>query len=243
MPIHDSAVAYREGTGIKVNAKRHARSRYLLKMDFKEFFPSIKPEDLIAHIKAHQIMEMTPEDEMVITSLFFYAKKRNRKLELSIGAPTSPAISNTILFSFDSYISNLPSEDGFTYTRYADDLTMSSNKRGSLFDYPPLVKKFLNELDYPSLKINHSKTVFLSKKDNRHITGLVLTNDGRLSIGRKKKRHIKGLVYKYTKNLLDEELIKYLHGYISFCMDVEPTFIESIERKYGSSTLRQIRST
>ena len=41
LPIHESAVAYTKGIGIKENAKRHQGNQYILKMDFKDFFPFV----------------------------------------------------------------------------------------------------------------------------------------------------------------------------------------------------------
>ena len=44
LPVHQSAMAYKKGVGIKDNAAAHVRNSYLLKMDFNNFFPSITPE-------------------------------------------------------------------------------------------------------------------------------------------------------------------------------------------------------
>ena len=45
-PIHDSAQAYKEGANIGANARIHVRQNYLLKVDFENFFPSIKGNDV-----------------------------------------------------------------------------------------------------------------------------------------------------------------------------------------------------
>ena len=42
MPVHDAAVAYRSGRSILDHAQSHAAARYLLKLDFTNFFPSLK---------------------------------------------------------------------------------------------------------------------------------------------------------------------------------------------------------
>ena len=51
LPIHESAVAYKEGISILYNARLHRNNRYFLKVDFKDFFPSIKWSDLEPIIK------------------------------------------------------------------------------------------------------------------------------------------------------------------------------------------------
>ncbi len=73
-----------------------------------------------------------------------------------------------------------------------------------------------------------------------HITGLVLTNDGKISIGRKKKRFIKSLVHKYSNGLLDEENKLFLSGYLSFCWSVESDFIYRLGKKYGYQVINKL---
>ena len=53
LPVHQAATAYQMGTSIKLNAERHINSNFILKMDFKNFFPSIEAKDISAHLKKH----------------------------------------------------------------------------------------------------------------------------------------------------------------------------------------------
>lgn len=94
---------------------------------------------------------------------------------------------------------------------------------------------------YPRILINNDKTVFLSKRTNRHITGLVITNDGKVSIGRKKKRYIQSLVYKYCNSNISEESTSYLKGYLAFCLGIDVDFVISLEKKYGKENIDSIR--
>ena len=122
---------------------------------------------------------------------------------MSIGAPSSPFISNTILFDFDCLLTDLCNEANVTYTRYADDLTLTTNVQGALYKFPQIITPILASLEYPKLKINDAKTIFSSKKNNRHVTGLVLTNENKVSLGRERKRYIRSLVYKFSKHETD----------------------------------------
>lgn len=241
LPIHNSCMAYRKNKNIQDNAYAHVKHKYVLKMDFKDFFSSITPFDLITHIENHLHWADFDEDKIVIRKLFFYMEKRDGFLKLSIGAPTSPFISNTIMNEFDSKISKICNESEITYTRYADDISFSTNKKNILFDFPKIVSDVLDECSYPRLKINGDKTVFLSRKGNIHITGLVLTNEGKISVGRSQKRYIKSLVHKSINGLIGEKELSYLSGYLSFCCSVEPNFILRLEKKYGLETIRSLR--
>lgn len=242
LPIHNAAKAYRKKLNIKDNAEAHKLNSYLLKMDFSNFFPSIKPSDLVSHIEKFGKLKLNNLDKLVVSKLFFYDRYRNSDLVLSIGAPTSPYISNTIMYDFDGIVERYCVEKEIVYTRYADDLTFSTTKKWLLFEVPLFIESMLKDIAYPRLKINDNKTVFLSKRNNRHITGLVVSNEGTVSIGRKKKRYIKSLVYKFCKNELSKKDILYLQGYLSFCSGIDKAFVLSLETKYGKNNISSIRS-
>lgn len=241
LPVHSACKSYVKKINIRDNALVHVKSNYLLKMDFKDFFPSITPKDLLLHIDSKSDWKMEQEDEYVIEKLFFYSQNKSNFLKLSIGSPASPFISNTIMYDFDSKIAKLCNDSDIVYSRYADDISFSTNKKHILFDFKNVIETTLNECEYPNLTINSNKTVFLSRKGNMHITGLVLSNERKVSLGRKKKRFIRSLVFQYiNKNISDENKI-YLKGYLSFCVSVEPSFIESLNNKYGAEVINRIR--
>jgi len=243
LPIHKSTTAYRKGLGIKDNVRAHKNCRFLLKMDFSNFFPSILPKDLIDHIQKHFNITLSENDRIALARIFFFYSEENQKLVLSIGAPSSPFISNTIMYDFDCILSDYCSSNSINYTRYADDLAFSTNEKNILFKVPDFIKGVAKKIIYPDVYINKAKTVFTSKRDNRHITGLVITNDKKISIGRNKKRYIKSLVYKFINGQLERNEVKKLKGLISFILDVEPSFYESLKKKYGADLIKGIRNS
>jgi len=240
LPVHDCATAYQRGSSIKANALAHSNSKYLLKMDFKNFFPSLTDADLTMHTDKY-LKEKSDETDFVFSNLFFRKEKASKKYFMSIGAPSSPFISNTLLYDFDCIISDIAAVHSVVYTRYADDMTFSSNTKDLLFSYPDIIIKALDGLQYPKIKLNNEKTVFSSKKRNRHVTGIVLTNDNTISIGRAKKRVIKSLCFRYLNGELNFRDIQRLSGFLSYIQDVEPTFIDSLKSKYGDMLIESIR--
>lgn len=239
LPIHKSAFAYMKEIGIKQNAEAHSTNQYLLKMDFSNFFPSITANDFIVHIKKHH-ENVSEIDLDTIRKLFFWCPKGSSEYRLSIGAPSSPFISNTILFEFDSIVNDICTERDIVYTRYADDLTFTTNISDTLFDLPEIIRDILKDLRYPKLEINLSKTVFSSKKNNRHVTGLVLTNENTVSLGRKRKRYIRSLVFKFSNRDLSEEEVVKLKGLIGFSKHIEPVFYSSLIKKYSFHLISEI---
>ncbi|EIF2701446.1 retron St85 family RNA-directed DNA polymerase, partial [Vibrio alginolyticus] len=188
-PTHTNSIAYRVGYSIKDNAEFHAKNSYILKMDLYNFFNSITPN---IFWKTWGMFWKEPErlEKHLIENLLFWKVSEGSasKLVLSVGAPSSPIISNFCLYFFDEVVTDYCLENDIYYTRYADDITFSTNGKGVLFDVPVFIKKTLNKLFGNAISINYQKTVFSSRKHNRHVTGLTLTNDGEVSIGRERKR-------------------------------------------------------
>ncbi|HBQ88072.1 MAG TPA: RNA-directed DNA polymerase [Alcaligenes faecalis] len=227
LPVHDSAMAYRLGKGIKNHANSHAQQKYLLKLDFKDFFPSIKPRDLKLHLANYT--DLHKDDISVILKLLFRYDK-SKGLSLSIGAPSSPAVSNTIMYPFDEMVSDYCKKRKIKYTRYADDLAFSTNHPHILDVLQNFIRELCESLKYPKLKLNEEKSVFTSKKFQRQLTGLILTNDGKISLGRDKKRLIRAMAHNYKIDKLDPKEVSRLRGWLAFALSVEPEYVESIKR-------------
>lgn len=239
LKVHDNAYAYVKGRSIKDNVEKHQQNAYILKVDFCEFFNSITPLDLEHCLKNNGLDSLMSSKEL-LNKLFFYKKSKKSALSMSIGAPSSPFLSNAIMYNFDSVISNLCSNKNITYTRYADDLTFSTNEKGILYEFIDEIDKVIKDIDSPKLKLNDKKTIFASKKCNRHITGIVINNDGELSIGREKKRYLSSLIHKFSLNVLNEKEVEHLKGYLAYVNKIEPSFIRRMKIKYGVEVVNSI---
>ncbi|MBZ8144151.1 hypothetical protein CLD22_30745 [Rubrivivax gelatinosus] len=145
-------------------------------------------------------------------------------MRLCIGAPSSPLLSNSVMFDFDRRLMDFAAHDQITYTRYADDLSLSARTSGALNAYPKLVAELTESLEYPKLALNTKKTVFASRAGRRIITGVTLTSDHQISIGRARKREIRAMHHRMTMDQLNLDEQKRLAGLISFAEDIEPGF-------------------
>ena len=230
LPIHSSATAYRSGSSIKKNAEAHASSRYMLKLDFQNFFPSITRDDIVRHFERHLSDQLDPLTQHFVAHACCWMPKRLPPLRLCIGAPSSPMLSNSIMYELDCRISAIAERDNVVYTRYADDITLSSRERDKVDQYSEVVKEILKELPYPKLKLNVDKTVRASRAGRRIVTGLVLTPDGNVSIGRDRKRLIRAMYHRSLKQELDYEQAQVLTGLLAFADNVEPGFSQRLKK-------------
>jgi len=239
-PVHDSVYSYRKGRGIVHIANKHKKYRYFLRLDFIDFFHSIRSKDVVTLIQKHLDLlpiKLSSNDLHTISSIVCMNGC------LTIGAPSSPTISNAILYDFDKLWHEKAKMKNAIYTRYADDIYFSTNKSFILKQIYNEFKIDLDKMKSPKLHINEDKTVFTSKKYRRMITGLVITSDKKVSIGRKRKRHIKGMIHRFTQSKLNEKEVSYLNGFLAYINAVEPEFLESLKMKFGQKIIDNISSS
>jgi RNA-directed DNA polymerase len=240
-PIDQAAMAYRRGKNIADNARPHANSRFLLKLDFKDFFPSIRDADFKRFL-AKSAPFVNDTDAELLTRILFWRPKGTRHFCLAIGAPSSPLLSNILLLEFDRAVSQFCASLGVIYTRYADDLSFSSQTSQLLADAEEKITELCAASKDPHLVLNRDKTVRVSKKRSRRVTGLVLTNEGNISLGRNAKREIRSTVHHFLTGKLTREQGLSLRGTLAYVNSVEPNFLNRLRAKYGSDSIRRIQT-
>ena len=233
-PTHSSVFSYRKGLSIKHMVEKHTYGNYMLRIDFKNFFPSLKSSNIKnlfteEYCKVLFPFNLTPLDITLISLLVC------RNNCLTIGAVSSPQISNILLYEFDLRLNDYCTNNDITYTRYADDLFFSTKVPNILKLVQEKILSIIKEINLP-LTINLSKTINSSKKHNRSMTGLTITSDNKISIGLEKKKEIKKQLYELSKpdNVINKAS---LGGYISYIKSVEPTFYNVLKRKYGEGLI------
>lgn len=240
LPLHESATAYTTDSSIKKNANRHKENSYISKFDFQNFFPSIKESDLLQHFTKYLGDQLPECDVQYAARLCCINTKGTKDRHLSIGAPSSPLLSNSVMYEFDSIIDSWCNANGFVYTRYADDLTFSTSVKGASSEIEAKIIEIIKAINYPKLRLNRKKTVHLSKKYQRRITGLIINNDDQLSIGRDRKRAISSLIHRYSLSMLTTSETYHLQGLLGFAKDIEPMFVVSMRKKYGAEVVDAI---
>ena len=235
--VHEAATAYVKGKSILTNAIRHRENQYFLKMDFRDYFPSIKWDDLEPivsawHEETSPDWELTNDARNLICQSCFYANNL-----LPIGYPSSPAISNAVMFGIDNGIWNLISQDAkygqAVYTRYADDIVISTDKKNICNSIYDAVVKLLRDTDSPKILLNPSKTrMGSSSSGSALVTGLRICADGHITIHRKQKDHIRLLLALYRKKQLNQAEEASLLGHLAYVRHVAPQFYSGLQNKF-----------
>jgi RNA-directed DNA polymerase len=227
-PVHAAAMGYRRGIGIKDMAREHAANRFLLRMDLQEFFPSIRSIDVDRYLEQRPVGtdDWTDVDRRLFVSLVC------RESRLTIGAPSSPGLSNAMCFGLDTVLTGAAGRRDALYTRYADDLYFSTSYPNVLESLELEVSEIVSTCDLPGyLQVNRTKTRHLSKKRRRTVTGLVISSTGQVTIGRKRKRYIRAQIHRF--GTLEAHQQRSLAGLLAFARDIEPEFINALILKYG----------
>lgn len=235
LPIHPAATAYRRGLSILDNAGEHKNAQYLLKLDFESFFPSIGQEALRSHLlKCAPEMFSEAEVSFILDLALWMGDGRR---SLCIGAPSSPFLSNSVMFDFDDRVTQMCDAHQVVYTRYSDDIALSSRTPGVLDGIERGLGEIVRALEYPRLRLNDTKRRAVSRAAGMYVTGLTLANQGYVTVGRARKRGVRAGVQRYLNGMLDAAAIEKLRGELAFVLSIESSFREVLLRTYGPRAL------
>lgn len=226
LPVSKFAFAYNKGDSIKKHAEQHCKSKFIFHTDICNFFPSIHSSHLNNILRQNKIAFDTLGLDLE-NSIQDIEKICFRHNSLCIGAVSSPAISNIIMYSFDTKLSDYCKLNNFIYSRYADDIYISSNQ----YITSDVITVLCNELSKNHFSINSSKTRFYSSKYRRKVTGLVITDNSQISIGTERRNQIKRMIY--NKLVHGTGSPAQILGYLSFLKDIEPNTYNNLIIKYS----------
>lgn len=159
---------FETGKSIITNARIHKNKKYLLNIDIANFFSSINFGRVQGYFNKSQEFMFSKEVSTIISQLVCYEKK------LPQGAPTSPIISNLIFNIVDLRILSLAKKYKLSYTRYADDMSFSTNNKAFLTDHIEFIQELKVLLKNSGFDINESKTRLEYYSSRQEVTGLTV---------------------------------------------------------------------
>ena len=230
-PVSQYSTAYERGNKTFLNAKKHIHAQHILKTDIKGFFMSVN----YGHFSSLLSPAYNEKDIKLMWDIVSYCGG------LPMGAPSSPAISNRVMYGIDMKIAAYLKETalkgaGFwdklfgsyvkpIYTRYSDDITISCTERID----KELLGGVSKILQGGGFVVNNEKTRFKGPGQQKRITGVIVEN-GTLSLGTKFKKELKKKIYdRLTKKKGSVERIK---GLITYAESIEPHFAFGLRAKY-----------
>jgi RNA-directed DNA polymerase len=172
---------------IVANAAVHTGKKHVLNIDLKDFFPSISAKR-IKTLFSSPYFNYNEQVAIALTLLTTYRAK------LPTGAPTSPVLSNFVCLEFDADLRTFCQEHQLHFTRYADDLTFSSDtfiSQDSIQNIKQLIEKHGFEINEKKLRVQSS---------NRKQTVTGLTVNEKVNVERKQIKKIRAMLHDMTTN-------------------------------------------
>lgn len=245
---HTSAFAYISGRSTIDAVRRHQanNSRWFLKLDFHNFFGCTTPEFL-----RQQLQKIFPFSE--IYKDLEGATVLEKALSLCFlngglpqGTPVSPMLTNIMMIPVDYEISKMMREHTphIIYTRYADDIILSSDLSFKWTEVQQLIIDKVKEYNAP-FELNTKKTRYGSSAGRNWNLGVMLNKDNEITVGHVKKKFLKAklftLMTDYTNgNRWDISDVQELQGQISYYKMVEKDKIEKILNDYSEKFNRSV---
>ena len=190
VPLNQHAEGFRKKRSILTNAVHHVNSHILVKLDIQDFFPTISYK----RVKGMYLQLGYPRQVATLLSgLTTYQGV------LPTGAPTSPAIANIISRKLDKRFVNLGRTTGFSYSRYADDMSISGNDE-KIVKMIPFFRQIIQEEGFA---LNERKIRIMRKGRQQTVTGIVVNQ--KPNIDRREIKKLRAVLFNCRHRNLQEQ--------------------------------------
>lgn len=215
---------------IITNANVHKNQKYVLNIDLSNFFDSFNFGRVRGFFIKNRNFELDPHIATVLANIACFNNK------LPQGSPCSPVITNLITHSLDIRLASLAKKNSCSYSRYADDITISTRK--AVFPNQIMEqhengkylagKKLTHEITRAGFSINEKKTRIQHQYSKQDVTGLTVNK--KLNVKKIYWRTVRsqcyqlfctGTFYKTTYKGREQGNINELEGQLNFIDQVD----------------------
>ena len=235
LPVSAQAHGFVAGRSIKTGAAPHVGRRVVLKLDLKDFFPSVT----FARVRGLLIaLGYGYPVAATLAAMMTEAERQPVELEGTVfhvpvgprvcvqGAPTSPGLCNAVLLRLDRRLAGLARRYGYTYTRYADDLTFSGDDVAQVDRVRALATKYVREEGF---EVNREKTRVQRKGGAQRVTG-VTVNAG-LGLSRQERRRLRAMIHQEGREGADGQERARIDGLLAYVKMLNPEHAARLARR------------
>lgn len=228
--------AFEKGKSFITNAQIHKNKRFVINVDLENFFDSFHFGRVRGYFMKNIKYQFPKEVATVIAQIVCYKGK------LPQGAPSSPIITNMICNIFDMRLLRLAKKYKLDYTRYADDLSFSTNNKDFVNLENQFLEKLSQEIERAGFSINDKKTRVQYKDSRQEVTGIVVNK--KLNVDRgyyKATRAMAHQLYKTGEYTIDGEkkgTVNQLEGRFSFINQLDKY---NNQREFGRKQFEDLK--
>lgn len=237
--IHDSAHGFIKGRNTYSNAKLHLNKKKLIQVDIKNFFKSIS----ITHV--NEVFLKLCENEVAADIL---SRLTTVDGTLGEGLHTSPLLANLYFFELDKKLKTIADLNNCCYSRYADDITFSTNDD---IDSSIIVGAITDAFNNTPFALNSKKTRVTKKGQPQYVTGLSISNSISPRIPKYIKRLIRQELYYIETIGIEEHFdrknepmingLQRIAGWIVYCFSIEPELAKRFQDKLDCIVGEKVR--
>ena len=248
--------SYRKGVSVRNAIEKHSHNKFFFQTDLSNFYGNI-----------HQCeVQIALTNQLINTPVLDIKNYIERIIELVVvddhipaGFSTSPLLSNISLFRFDNELFKYCKEHGLTYTRYSDDLIISSQTNEFARDIELVVNNLLTQYVNTGISLNKSKTKIHKKGHNFKLLGFSILPNGVVTIPSADKKQVESLLYFYltdnnkfenyfkksqnpkylesSDKPLREHALGTLSGKLIAFNSMDQQYVSKLRRKYGNTVI------
>jgi RNA-directed DNA polymerase len=194
--------------------KPHIGKKNILVIDLKDFFTTFRAK------RVKNLLSSWGINDEIATSLALLCTFKG---SLPMGAPTSPILSNLCSYELDMKLMRFCELNHLTYSRYADDLTFSSNQNIS----DELIQSLIQLIRENGFNINYKKLRLIGSHRKQKITGIIVNQ--KLSVERKLKKKIRAIEHDIKMNGLKNATERHFEKDKPFNEDLQNKLINKIK--------------
>jgi hypothetical protein len=186
---------------IFTNASYHVKKKFLIKFDIKNFFPSIG----FPRVQGMFMQYPFSFSKEVSITLAHICSMGPGVGMLPQGGVTSPYVANMICRKLDSRLGGIAKENNCNFTRYADDITFSTDDVNKLKirNFEDRVCSIISEEGF---EVNESKTKKMWPYHRQVVTGIIVNK--KINVNRSYIRNLRAILYNCEKKGVESQIVK-----------------------------------
>jgi RNA-directed DNA polymerase len=235
LPVSEHAHGFRIARSIRTGAEPHVGRKFVLRLDLKDFFPSVTAARVrglliaygysfpVATTLAVLMTEAVRQPVQVEQEVFHVPVGFRHCVQ---GAPTSPGLCNSVVLRLDRRLAGLARKYGLAYTRYADDLSFSGDvERAALLKFLASARKIISAEGFV---VNDDKTRIMGQGTRQQVTGVVVNQV--LGVSRQQRRRLRAMIHR-MKTAHEPRHEAHVAGKLAFVSMLNPGQAERLRTK------------
>ena len=206
-----------KGRSIVTNAAAHCGRQWVVSLDIKDFFPSVRREQVIDSLGD---LFGDPEDLRLVGDLV------TRQGRLPQGAPTSPHLANLAVRELDIQLAAMAESCRWTYTRYADDMSFSGDEKPQ-----NVMERATRLVNARGFRVAPHKSTIRGQHQRQNVTGLTVNE--KVALPKEKRRKLRAMLHNFSANsgdgAADLTTLSEIHGHLAFLAMVCPWQFEAAQ--------------